>query len=157
MEMRTNIDFAPFNRFGVGFDRMFELLDNAQRAGAGGAWPAYDIARAGEDSYRISMAVPGFRREDLEITQQPNLLIVTGRAHDDDKLDYLYRGIDHRSFNRRFDLADYVEVAGAKLEDGVLTIELKRELPEAMKPRQIKIGSGPAEAKPQKQIEAQAA
>ncbi|HEY9012736.1 MAG TPA: Hsp20 family protein [Devosia sp.] len=155
--MRTNIDFAPLNRFGVGFDRIFNLLENAELAGNGATWPAYDIARAGEDSYRISMAVPGFRRDDLEITQQPNLLVVTGRAHQDDKLDYLYRGIDHRSFSRRFNLADYVEVAGATLEDGVLTIELKRELPEAMKPRRIDIGSGPAEAEPQKQIEAQAA
>lgn len=155
--MRTNIDFAPFYRFGVGFDRMFDLLENAQRVGGGSGWPTYDIARSGEDAYRISMAVPGFSRDDLEITQQPNVLIVTGRSRSDDKAEYLYRGIDNRSFTRRFDLADHVEVTGAELVDGVLTIALKRELPEAMRPRRIDIGSGSSEAKPQKQIEARAA
>jgi molecular chaperone IbpA len=139
--MRTNLDFAPFYRFGVGFDRMFDLLENAQRLNGTTTWPSYDIARSGDDAYRISMAVPGFRMNDLEITQQPNLLVVTGKASADDKTDYLHRGIDNRSFTRRFELADYVEVSGANLADGILTVELKRELPEAMKPRKIEIGT----------------
>jgi molecular chaperone IbpA len=136
--MRTNLDFTPFYRFGVGFDRLFDMLENAERLN-GGAWPSYDIARSGEDASRISMAVPGFRMDDLEVTQQPNLLVVSGNAKTDPKADYLHRGIDNRSFTRRFELADYVEVSGANLADGILTIELKRELPEAMKPRKIDI------------------
>jgi molecular chaperone IbpA len=136
--MRTNRDFTPFYRFGVGFDRLFDMLENAERLN-GGAWPSYDIARSGEDAYRISMAVPGFRMDDLEVTQQPNLLVVSGNAKADQKADYLHRGIDSRSFTRRFELADYVEVSSADLADGILTIELKRELPEAMKPRKIDV------------------
>jgi molecular chaperone IbpA len=138
--MRTNLDFTPFYRFGVGFDRLFDMLENVERLN-GGAWPNYDIARSGEDAYRISMAVPGFQMDDLEVTQQPNLLVVTGNAKADPKADYLHRGIDNRSFTRRFELADYVEVSSANLADGILTIELKRELPEAMKPRKIDIGA----------------
>ena len=154
--MRTSIDFSPFYRFGIGFDRLFDRLESAERSNGSGPWPSYDIARTSDDEYRISVAVPGFRREDLEITQQPNTLVITGRSQREDKTDYLYRGIDNRSFTRRFDLADYVEVSGAALIDGILTVDLKRELPEAMKPRRISIGSS-SEAQPQKQIEAKAA
>lgn len=154
--MRTSIDFAPFYRFGVGFDGLFDRLQSAERSNGSGTWPSYDIARSNEDAYRISMAVPGFRREDLEITQQSNTLVITGRSQSEDKTDYLYRGIDSRSFTRRFDLADYVEVTGAALVDGILTIDLKRELPEAMKPRRIVIGTA-SEPQAQKQIDAKAA
>lgn len=154
--MRTNIDFAPFYRFGIGFDRLFDRLESADRNNGSGSWPSYDIERASEEDYRISMAVPGFRREDLEITQQGNTLVIIGRHQSETKTDYLYRGIDSRSFTRRFDLADYVEVSGAALVDGILTVDLKRELPEAMKPRRISIGSA-SELQSQKQIEARAA
>jgi molecular chaperone IbpA len=142
--MRNNVDFAPCYRFGVGFDRLFDVLENSQRLNGNGAWPTYDIARSGENIYRISMCVPGFRMKDLEITQQPNVLVVTGKASSDDKVEYLHRGIDNRSFTRRFDLADYVEVSGASLSDGILSIELKREVPEAMKPRKIEIATASA-------------
>jgi molecular chaperone IbpA len=151
--MRTSLDFTPFYRSSIGFDRMFNLLENASRLGTVSGPPAYDIVRAGDDTYRIVVAVPGFTMNDLEISQEPNLLLITGKAGDRPEQDYLHRGIDSRSFTQRFELADYVEVAGAYLADGLLTIELKRELPEAMKPRRIQI-AGPV-AQEQKQIESE--
>jgi molecular chaperone IbpA len=149
--MRTSLDFTPFYRSSIGFDRMFNLLENASRLGTASGLPAYDIVRAGEDTYRIVLAVPGFSMNDLEISQEPNLLLISGNVGDRPEQDYLHRGIDSRSFTQRFELADYVEVVGAHLADGLLTIELKRELPEAMKPRRIQI-AGPM-AQDQKQIE----
>jgi molecular chaperone IbpA len=149
--MRTNLDFTPFYRSSIGFDRLFNLLEEADRLGSTSSGPAHDIARNGDDAYAITIAVPGFAMNDLDITQQPNLLIVTGKA-DDKQGDYLHRGIDRRSFALRFELADYVEVVGASLSDGLLRIEMQRRLPEAMKPRRIDIGRAGATA-PQKQIE----
>jgi molecular chaperone IbpA len=140
--MRTNLDFSAFNRSSVGFDRMFSLLENAARVGSAANLPPYDIVRAGEDAYRIQVAVPGFSVESLTITQQPNLLVLTGDVPDAGETEFLHRGIEQRSFIHRFELADYVEVVGAGLKDGVLTIELKREVPDAMKPRRIEIGGG---------------
>lgn len=154
--MRTNLDFSPFYRSSIGFDRLFNLLDDASRLGSLSAWPSYDIARAGENAYRITIAVPGFSLADIEITQQPNLLVVTGKAPANENADYLHRGIEARSFTHRFELADHVDVAGAALESGLLTIALRREVPEAMKPRRIEIGSTLPE-EPQKQISAQKA
>jgi molecular chaperone IbpA len=151
--MRTNLDFTPFYRSSVGFDRMFNLLENASRLGSAANLPAYDIVRQGDDAYRIVLAVPGFSMDKLEVTQQPNLLLVTGNVGDEAEGAYLHRGIEKRSFIHRFELADHVEVAGASLADGILTIELKRELPEAMKPRRIEIGA----PRPQQQIENRAA
>jgi molecular chaperone IbpA len=151
--MRTSLDFTPFYRSSIGFDRMFNLLENASRLGTASGLPAYDIVRAGEDTYRIVLAVPGFSMNDLEISQEPNLLLISGNVGDRPEQDYLHRGIDSRSFAQRFELADYVEVVGAHLADGLLTIELKRELPEAMKPRRIQI-AGPM-AQDQKQIESE--
>jgi molecular chaperone IbpA len=143
--MRTNLDFTPFYRSSIGFDRLFNLLNDATRLGSTSEWPAYDIVRDGDDQYRIILAVPGFMLEDLEITQQPNLLLVTGKAAKQDEGEYLHRTIQAPSFSHRFELADYLEVTGAELYNGLLTIYLKRELPEAMKPRRIEIGGEAAE------------
>jgi molecular chaperone IbpA len=150
--MRTTLDFSPFYRSSIGFDRLFNLLDDASRNGSSSGAPNYDIARAGEDAYRITIAVPGFAMDQLEITQQPNMLQVTGNAPENDNVDYLHRGIASRSFVHRFELADFVEVASAALVNGLLTIELKREVPEAMKPRRIDIASDRYQAPEPKQI-----
>lgn len=139
--MRT-VDFAPLYRSSIGFDRLFDLLETANRAQPNDNWPPYDTLKTGEDTYRITMAVAGFAQEDLTITQQPNLLIVTGEKKVEAEGEYLHRGIAYRPFNRRFELADHVRVAGASISNGLLTIDLKREVPEAMKPRQIQISTG---------------
>ena len=154
--MRTNTDFAPFFRSTVGFDRLFDLLENTSRLTTASNWPAYNIARTGEDGYRISLAVPGFSMDELEITQQPNMLIVSGKKADDQQLDVLHRGIPTGNFTHKFELADYVDVVDARLSDGLLTVELKREVPEAMKPRRIEIATASAR-QPDKQIESKAA
>jgi molecular chaperone IbpA len=139
LEMRTNFDFAPYRRSTVGFDRLFNLLEAGAREEDG--YPPFDILREGEDSYRITVAVAGFRPEDIEVVAQQNLLTVTGkRAEDDGKGEYLHRGIAARAFERRFQLADFVEAGNARFENGLLSIELKRVVPEAMKPRRIEIG-----------------
>jgi molecular chaperone IbpA len=144
--MRTSLDFSPLYRSSIGFDRLFSLLENADQAVD--HWPPYDIVRTGEDSYRIVMAVAGFRSDDLSITRQPNLLVVAGAKPGEareDRGEYLHRGIAGRAFERRFELADHVEVTAASLENGLLSIALKRELPEAMKPRRIAINDARAE------------
>jgi molecular chaperone IbpA len=141
--MRT-VDFAPLYRSSIGFDRLFDLLETANRAQPSDNWPPYDTLKTGEDTYRITMAVAGFAEGDLTITQQPNLLIVTGEKKSEVEGEYLHRGIAYRPFNRRFELADHVRVAGASILNGLLTIDLKREVPEAMKPRQIQISTGTA-------------
>lgn len=153
--MNTSIDFRPFYRSSIGFDRLFDLIQNASRAAqSGDNWPRYDIVRTSEDSYSIRIAVAGFSRDELSLSFEPNLLVVCGTKADKDDVEYLHRGLATRKFERKFELADYVEVTGAALEDGLLTIDLKRELPEAMKPRQIPIGSFSEPAEPQ-QIEGQ--
>ncbi|HEV2540526.1 MAG TPA: Hsp20 family protein [Frateuria sp.] len=158
--MRTMFDLAPLHRSSIGFDRIFDMLENAARAQAVDNWPPYDTVKLSEDRYRITMAVAGFRREDLDISVQPNLLVVTGeRKTGEQDGDYLYRGIASRAFSRRFELADHVKVTGAHLADGLLTIELEREIPEAMRPRRIAIGGADnvLESTGQRQLEAQAA
>lgn len=141
--MRHGFDFTPFYRSSIGFDRVFDLLENAGRLQAVDNWPPYDIAKAGEDSYRITMAVAGFTPDELEITQEPNMLVVSGQKTDDEDAHYLHRGIAMRPFTRKFELADHVKVVGARLENGMLTIELKREVPEELKPRRIEVaGAG---------------
>jgi molecular chaperone IbpA len=142
--MRTSFDFSPFYRSSVGFDRVFDLLENATRVQAIDNWPPYDIAKTGDDTYRITMAVAGFAQDELEISAQPNLLVVTAEKSNDANGEYLHRGIATRSFTRRFELADHVKVTGATLVNGLLTIELQREVPEALKPRRIAISSFPA-------------
>ena len=146
--MRTNLNFSPLFRSTVGFDRVFDLLENASRSQSFESWPPYDIVRTSEDSYRITMAVAGFSEADLGITHQPNLLIVTGNRPEEEG-DYLHRGIPDTSFERRFELADHVKVASASLQNGLLTIALVREVPEEMKPRKvaIKAGDGAGESK----------
>jgi len=140
--MRSAFDFAPFRRSSVGFDRLFDMLEN-NNGQAVENYPPFDLIRSGENEYRIELAVAGFRPEEIDITAQQNVLIVTGRKSEENEQrdgDYIYRGIANRSFERRFALADHIQVRGADLKDGLLAIELKREIPEAMKPRKIDIG-----------------
>jgi molecular chaperone IbpA len=137
--MRTAFDFSPLFRSTVGFDRIFDLLDNAQRVSTIDNWPPYDIVKTGEDQYRVTLAVAGFGENELNVTQERNLLVVSGEKAANEDSQYLHRGIAGRSFQRRFELADHVRVAGANLANGLLTIDLKREIPEAMKPRRIDI------------------
>ena len=136
----TTFDFSPLYRSAIGFDRLANLLSNASRADQGQSYPPYNIEMTGEDKYRITMAVAGFGDDDIEITSEQNKLTVLGSKEGaKDKSEYLYRGIAERSFERRFQLADFVRVTGARLEHGMLHIDLYRELPEAMKPQTIKI------------------
>ena len=151
--MRTTLDFAPLYRSSIGFDRMFNLLENASRLQSIDSWPPYDIAKIGDDDYQITMAVAGFSQDELTLTQEPNLLIVTGQKSGEDRGEYLHRGIAGRSFQRRFELADHVKVVGASLVNGLLAVDLKREIPEAMKPRRIEIGTGSDVAMPPRQLE----
>ncbi len=141
--MRSN-DLTPLLRATVGFDRMMNLLDSATRIDEGAlSYPPYNIEKTGDDDYRIVMAVAGFGEDELDITVKVNSLTVAGKKDKaEDKVKYLHRGIATRGFERRFDLADHIEVTGAKLENGQLYIDLVREIPEAMKPRSIKIEAG---------------
>lgn len=144
--MRT-YDFSPLYRSVVGFDRLASLLEAAAKTESATNWPPYNIERVGEDAYRIEVAVAGFKPDELTVEVKENLLTVQGRktANDDEAKRYLHRGLAERSFERRFQLADYVIVTDARLEDGLLSLSLKRELPEALKPRRIQIASsGPA-------------
>lgn len=140
-----SFDFSPLFRSTVGFDRLSRLMDAAARIDDGAAsYPPYNIERTGEETYRISMAVAGFGENDITITTQDNQLIIAGKlAKDEDDKSYLYRGIAGRGFERRFTLADHIRVSGASLVNGLLHVELVREVPEAMKPRQVKIGAAP--------------
>ncbi len=139
--MRTDFDFAPYYRATVGFDRVFDLLDSVANQTNGNGYPPYNIEKAGDDAYRIVMAVAGFGEADLNIAQKESELLVTGQAapNGEAEKEYLYRGIAGRSFERRFQLADHVKVVGAKLANGLLSIELKREIPEEKKARAIRI------------------
>ena len=138
--MRT-FDYSPFYRATVGFDRVFDLLDNVAGQTASNGYPPYNIEKAGENAYRIVMAVAGFVEAELNVTQKENELLVSGQTapKDEDETQFLYRGIAGRNFERRFQLADHVKVSGAKLANGLLTIELQREVPEEKKPRAIRI------------------
>ena len=167
VEMRTEYDFSPLFRSTVGFDRMFDLLQHATHGGVDENYPPYDIERTGEDSYRVTLAVAGFKPDDLNVVAQQNMLVVTGERRSraeanggEQQRQVLHRGIAGRSFERRFELADHVKVAGADLADGLLTIELKREIPEAMRPRRIEVGSAGSNVlrgpQPQRQVEEQA-
>ena len=139
----TTFDFTPLYRTSVGFDRLASLMSSATRQDQGNSYPPYNILTTSEDHYRITMAVAGFSREEINITTEQNRLLVSGnRAEESEEQgEYLHRGIATRSFERRFNLADHVKVTGAELENGLLHIDLEREIPEAMKPRTIEIGS----------------
>ena len=139
--MRTNYDFTPFRRSTVGFDRLFDLLENGLTSQATDNYPPFDLVSDGADRYRINMAVAGFRPDEIEVTAEQNLLVVTGRKADSEEGRYIHRGIAARDFERRFGLADHVQVKNAELKDGMLAIELVREIPEAMKPRKVSIGA----------------
>jgi len=137
----ATLDFTPLFRSSIGFDQLPGLFAHAlQREDTG--FPPYNIEKVGEDQYRIVLAIAGFTKDDVEIVQDQNLLTVRGSAKDMGPKTYLYRGLAARTFERQFDLAEYVEVTGASLNNGLLEIELKRELPEALKPRRIPIGGG---------------
>ena len=140
--MRTNFDFTPYRRSTVGFDRLFDLLEAGSGWQSAENYPPFDLERRGDDSYRITLAVAGFSPDEIEITSQQNMLIVSGRKKDGDDGQYIHRGIANRAFERRFGLADFVQVKGAAMKDGMLAIDLEREIPEAMKPRRIEISGG---------------
>ncbi len=137
----NRFDFSPYRRSTVGFDRLFDLLENQGRGNSGDNYPPFNIERRGEDSYRITIAVAGFRQDDLDITAQQNLLVIQGRKRNEREAgEMLHVGIANRGFERRFELADFVRVEQAALSDGLLSIDLIREVPEAMRPRKIAIG-----------------
>ena len=146
--MRSAFDFAPFRRSTVGFDRLFDMLENNTFGQGQENYPPFDLIKLGDNDYRIELAVAGFKPDEIDITAQQNVLIVSGRKSDemDEKgTDFVYRGIANRSFERRFALADHIQVRGADMKDGLLSIELKREIPEAMKPKKINIGGSERE------------
>ena len=143
--MRTNFDFTPYRRSTVGFDRLFDLLETGYRSDVADGYPPFDIEKQGDDSYQITLAVAGFGPDEIEIVAQQNQLTVSGRkAEEKDDGRYLHRGIATRAFERRFQLADFVQVENASFDNGLLRIALKREVPEAMKPRRIEIEGAPA-------------
>lgn len=143
MTMR-GFDLTPYRRSTVGFDRLFDLIENNSRLQQGDNYPPFNIERLSEDRYRVTLAVAGFRADEIDITAQQNLLQVIGRKDDSqaDRSKFLHVGIANRSFERRFELADFVRVEKADLADGLLTIDLLREVPEAMKPKKIAINGG---------------
>lgn len=152
-----HVDFSPLYRSTVGFDRLFTMLDSLGQPDNGQTYPPYNIERTGENAYRVTMAVAGFAEDDLAIEAKANVLKVAGAKPEDrpdETRDVLHRGIASRAFERRFQLADYVEVTGAQLENGLLHIDLEREIPDSMKPRKIEISRGNGASA--RQIEAKA-
>ncbi|MGH6762414.1 MAG: Hsp20 family protein [Phyllobacterium sp.] len=150
-----HVDFSPLYRSTVGFDRLFTMLDSLAQPEGGQSYPPYNIERTGDNAYRITMAVAGFAEDEIEIEAHRNQLTITGQKREEtteDGAETLYRGIASRAFERRFQLADYVEVSGASLKNGLLHIDLKREIPEEMKPRKIAVAT--VSPKDAKQIEA---
>ncbi len=141
----NRFDFTPYRRTTVGFDRLFDLLENQARAAQGDNYPPFNIERSNDDAYRVTIAVAGFKPNELDITAQQNLLVVSGRkaAESESRGNFLHMGIANRNFERRFELADFVRVSDASLEDGLLTIDLVREVPAAMKPKKIAINGTP--------------
>ena len=149
--MRSAFDFGNFRRSSVGFDRLFDMLENSTIGGEN--YPPFDLIKVDDNQYRIEVAVAGVRPEEIDITSQQNVLLIRGQKGDEDGSNYVHRGIANRSFERRFALADHIQVKGADLKDGMLAIDLVREIPEAMKPRKIEIGGS---APKRDQIEATA-
>ncbi|MCG3730262.1 Hsp20 family protein [Vibrio cincinnatiensis] len=136
--MRT-VDFTPLYRNAIGFDRLLNMMEAGAAKNAQGGYPPYNIEQQEENKYRITMAVAGFAEQELEITQQENTLIVRGERAEEESKNYIYQGIAERNFERKFQLADYVKVMGAALENGLLHVDLEREIPQAMQPRKIEI------------------
>jgi molecular chaperone IbpA len=143
--MRT-YDLNPLWRSTVGFDRFFDLVDAAQHAGSDDNYPPVNVERLAEDRYQISLALAGFSPDEIALTAEQNVLTVEGRKADKGQREFLYQGISARPFKRQFNLADYVQVKGAAFDNGLLRIELAREVPEAMKPRRIAINSNHADS-----------
>ncbi|MDC5808490.1 Hsp20 family protein [Vibrio europaeus] len=139
--MRT-VDFTPLYRNAIGFDRLFNMMEANTAKNASGGYPPYNIEQKDENHYRITMAVAGFADEQLDLTQKENMLIVKGERDSEEEKQYVYQGIAERDFERKFQLADYVKVVGASMENGLLHIDLEREIPEAMQPRKIAINGG---------------
>lgn len=137
--MRT-VDFTPLYRNAIGFDRLFNMMEANTSKNTSGGYPPYNIEQKAENNYRITMAVAGFAEEQLDLTQKENMLIVKGERKSEEEKKYVYQGIAERDFERKFQLADYVKVVGASMENGLLHIDLEREIPEAMQPRKIAIG-----------------
>lgn len=139
----NRFDFTPYRRSTVGFDRVFDLLENSGRLTQNENYPPFNIERTGENEYSITVAVAGFKPEEIDITAQQNMLVVVGskQADSNDNRDFLHMGIASRNFERRFQLADHIHVTGAGMADGLLTVTLVREIPEALKPRKISIGA----------------
>jgi molecular chaperone IbpA len=136
-------DFSPLFRSTIGFDRLMRLADTATRVDSGASYPPYNIEITGENAYRLTMAVAGFSGDELDLTVKESELLVSGRSKkDEDKTEFLHRGLARRAFERRFQLADHIKVAGASLENGLLHVDLVREIPEAMKPRKVAIDVG---------------
>jgi len=152
-------DFSPLFRSTIGFDRLARMVDAATRVdNTAHSYPPYNIEKTGEDAYRLTMAVAGFGRDELDITVHENTLIVTGKGHKDDENGrYLHRGIARRAFERRFSLADHIKVTGASIDNGLLHVDLVREIPEAMKPRTIAISTDEQGREPQATEQKQAA
>ena len=143
-------DFTPFRRSTIGFDRLFDLLEASARQASSENYPPFNLERLAEDRYRITLAVAGFKPDEIDVTAQQNLLLVAGKKtseNENNQGSYLHLGIAKRSFERRFELADFVRVENANLADGLLTIELVREVPEAMKPKKIAVGTGASQPK----------
>lgn len=136
--MRT-VDFTPLYRNAIGFDRLFNMMEANTSKNSSGGYPPYNIEQQDENHYRITMAVAGFAEEQLDLTQKENMLIVKGERKTEEEKQYVYQGIAERDFERKFQLADYVKVVGASMENGLLHIDLEREIPEAMQPRKISI------------------
>ena len=137
--MRSAFDFAPYRRSTIGFDRLFDMMEN-NTGPSQDNYPPFDLIQLDENDYRIDLAVAGFKRDEIDITAQQNVLIVAGKKQDEDESNFIHRGIATRSFERRFALADHIQVRAADLKDGLLSVDLVREIPEAMKPRKIGIG-----------------
>jgi molecular chaperone IbpA len=150
-------DFSPLNRLTVGFDRLFDMLGQTDRFEPTTNWPPYNVEKVGDDQYRITMAVAGFSPDDIEVTHHENTLVIAGKKQQGGgQGEILYRGIASRAFKQSFNLANFVTVTGATLENGLLTVALKREVPEELRPRRIPIQTDTASGgsgKPQQQIE----
>ncbi len=139
--MRSALDFTPYRQSWIGFDHLFDLLENSEAGTVG--FPPFDLEQDGENTYRIRLAVAGFKREDIDITASSNVLVISGRRTEEPDRRLLHRGIANANFERQFQLADYVVVTGARMNDGLLEVDLERQLPDAVKPRKIEIASEP--------------
>jgi molecular chaperone IbpA len=139
--MNTMLDLTPLWRSGIGFDHLFDMLGQAMNTDNTAKYPPYDIERTGEDAYRLTLALAGWTPNEVTVTAEPNLLVISGEKTESEGTQYLYRGIPSVAFEQRFNLADYVQVRDAQMADGLLVIDLVRELPEALRPRRIEIAN----------------